>query len=511
MDTKKPPTFLSVLNNGLVRKELIEVIPSFTDLYSLSLTCRQLALNFESNFVKKNLEVFDDIHDLKIEKNKNYNPRVDTEELAYALFCTHERSYKLLCNANGFVGEALFQNNHVAYNMDNFTDNIPKSKKLVFYRRVAREMALGLRLRKNATILKLWINFCIDNEVILHVLRFLEHENVKRIEMSLNCFINYSLPGEHTYENIFDGFPKFHILVISGLICLEDYDKVSKKSEKLSVVIGALAKRHNPVLMINVTEWKEKKIKEYFIAVAKIGISKGVKVKVDAELFAPLIVKKPNCIQEIESLYSLPICGLLTKVTLEIENFKSFVIAMENIKHYTNLEILTIQFSPFDFKRCAALKGNFDFQSLSIKTKKSCSSLMPDNVKRFTLFTGFDLTKQTTSVLNEAMGNIETVIMEAVSFKDLDCLTNFSNLRYLILRQNLPVEIPRTVEFLFVGHDKSWMNRKKMDVNKQLIKVYSERFFKQITYYSKNISSLRITKKITIIFKITVHLCTEIS
>uniref|UniRef100_A0A0K0F493 F-box domain-containing protein n=1 Tax=Strongyloides venezuelensis TaxID=75913 RepID=A0A0K0F493_STRVS len=514
MKSEENLSIMQIMKNDLVRKNILNMIPSFYDIYNLSITSKQIASLIEGDIIKRNMMMYSDFQRITIKIKEGIKNKSNVYSLEDIEFEKDEYSCETLSEVNQFVGETIHQDNRISFIICNFVDKIKKREQLLFIKKLLRKINLNMELRKNSTILNLWVDFSCDNYMILHALSFMNHENIRRIELSQNVFLsNYCSNDKNKNLNtrFFDGFPNFHELLIYGSLAVDNYTNLMENKNIIDVVLKELSNRKNATLILKLSDWGYNEIAQYIHMVLEIANKYNIKVKYDGDFISLLLCTKNNCLDIVEDSINFPIKDFIFSVSITIENIKFFVTCMKNLQHFKNLETLELKFMPFDIQKsnqkmnrlkltslslqsCDKLKNvKFDFSDYlteedTSKTEifknnlENICPLMPKSIERATIFNGFDLCKETANIFNEFMENINVLVMDGVSYKDEDCLNSFKNLRTFISFQNLPIKIPTTVEFLFIAHRNSWINTNESSMDKELLTTYSKKFSKKLQY-----------------------------
>uniref|UniRef100_A0A0N5BZJ8 F-box domain-containing protein n=1 Tax=Strongyloides papillosus TaxID=174720 RepID=A0A0N5BZJ8_STREA len=514
MKSEENLSIIQVMKNDLVRKNILNMIPSIYDIYNLSMTSRQIASLIEGEIIKRNMMMYSDFQRITIKIKEGIRSKSNVYSLEDIEFEKDEYSCETLNEVNQFIGETIHQDNRISFIICNFVDKIKKREQLLFIKKLIRKMNLNMELRKNSTILNLWVDFSCDHYMILHALSFMNHENIRRIELSQNVFLsNYCSSDNNKNLNttLFDGFPKFHELLIYGSLAVDNYNNLIENKNIIDVVLKELSSRKNATLILKLSDWGYHEIAQYIHMVLEIADKYDIKVKYDGDFISLLLCTKNNCLDIVEESINFPIKDFIFSVSITIENVKFFINCMKNLQHFKNLETLELKFMLFDIQKdfrkmnrlkltylslqsCGKLKNvKFDFSDYLTEEDTSkieifknnlenISSLMPNSIERVTIFNGFDLCKETTNIINKFMGDIKVLVVDGVSYKDEDCLNIFKNLRTFISFQNLPIQIPNTVDFLFIAHRDSWINTKENSMDKELLTTYSKKFSKKLQY-----------------------------
>ncbi|CEF59834.1 Hypothetical protein SRAE_X000157800 [Strongyloides ratti] len=506
-------SIIEIIGIGIIRKEILKQLSSFVDISNLSKSCKWINFYIYNESIKRNMFCFTDFPKItiKIKDGLLMNPIIpNLEDIE---FKTDDESNKVLDDAKNFLGEAIVKKNQILLYINNNIERVNQNEHDLFIEKFVKELNINRPIRREATILDFGIpssnrQYIIYNHhMIFYALSHMHHDNITRIVVPTYSFMSDISKYEDLSENIFDGFPKFHELVIYASLLETSYSKLINNKSILERVIRDLGKRDNATLVLVHLNRESNYVINFVHMIMKIASKYNIKVKCDAD---SLIDSRKDIIPSPERYTFNSIAEIITSVKCSTGNPKMFINFMKNVQYLENLETLDLSYRILDversrktnndlnsgklsFKKCKKLRKiklkfgeSFD-ETYGIKTDtlnnilKFLVSMMPNSVEILELWHVYDLTKELTNIINDYLPNIKVLRTFDVSYKDPDCFTSFKNLQACLFCDNYPTKIPDTVrlfavKYLNIEDD----DEEVMFANQQLVKSYSEKFTKSL-------------------------------
>uniref|UniRef100_A0A0N5BS55 F-box domain-containing protein n=1 Tax=Strongyloides papillosus TaxID=174720 RepID=A0A0N5BS55_STREA len=515
METAKSLTFLDIMRINLIRKIILSKISSFTDISNLAKTCKFIYFRFQKEAIIKNMITFNDFPQLTIEKkdkNLEYSPSIALQNIE---FLHNTKLRERLNIVEKFFGEVILNENCIFFTLNQRIQKFKDSDSALIAEKLKEEISfLNDSIRKNAKFLHLRIaNTKCSHHLMLQLLSFMNHQNIKRITIPLSCFIYENTSSYKLRENIFEGFPKLCELKI--LVNFETSNSlltISKLTKHINIiehVLKDLGKRKGATLIFEVPDCGYCKMESYVQMIFEIASIYKIKIKTNVKCMIPPYDKRNQIIRPPESCALFPIRENVTSVKENICNFKVFYNTFKILQTFKNLESLELSLLVFDIeneindgdellcdilslKNCKMLKElklyfansptRLDIyeKEIFLNNLKFICSLMPNTVKCLELINIFDLTQEITKVMSEIMPNIEIIISDTVIFKDPNCLDNFKNIKGFISFDIPNINIPSIVELLAIKHNNNVLIDNSYPMNHELVKTYSKKFSKTL-------------------------------
>uniref|UniRef100_A0A0K0FJB8 F-box domain-containing protein n=1 Tax=Strongyloides venezuelensis TaxID=75913 RepID=A0A0K0FJB8_STRVS len=515
MEIAQSLTFLDIMRINLIRKTILSKIPSFTDISNLAKTCKLVYYHIQKEAIIKNMITFSDFPQLTIgKKNKNleYSSSI---ELPNIEFIHNTKLRERLNIVENFFGEAILNENCIFFTLNQRIQKFKDSDSVLITEKLKGEMSfLNDSIRKNAKFLHLRIaNTKCSHHLMLQLLSFMNHQNIKRITIPLSCFIYDNTSCYKLRENIFEGFPKLcELRMLVNFETSNNLLTISKLTKHINImehVLKDLGKRKDATLIFEIPDCGYCKMESYVQMIFEIATIYKIKIKTNVKCMIPPYDKRNQIFRRPENCALFPIRETVTSVKENICNFKVFFNTFKILQTFTNLESLELSLLVFNIQNEINNEGEKLCDILSLKNCKMLNdlklyfansptrldnygketflnnlkficSLMPNTIKSLELINIFDLTWEITKVMSETMSNIEIIISDSVIYKDKNCLNNFKSMKGFISFDIPNFNIPSTVELLGIKHNNNSRNDRNAPLGHELIKTYSKKFSKTL-------------------------------
>uniref|UniRef100_A0AAF5CXT2 Uncharacterized protein n=1 Tax=Strongyloides stercoralis TaxID=6248 RepID=A0AAF5CXT2_STRER len=504
-------SFMDLMEISLVRREILQKLPTFHDISNLAKTSKDMNFLICREKIKKGmLRYFDEQHILiKIEDPSN---TLNLKNLNKIEFLKDDDFSKEFENVQNFDGETIIFKNEVDLEIFNTIKYLDKSSINSFVKKLINEANVNCHPRGNVTNLK--IKVC-DNSFdqnfpsfLLYMISFMNHDNIKQIKIPAVTFTSDFEMYDNLKSNIFEGFPKFNELVISVLHIQTEFTKLVRNKSIFEKILKELSRRENATLTLECFTDESNVFIKFAHMIQKIAANYQIKVKCDVSHIIPLIEENCSLLCSNEKSILHPIEKIITSFFNYIQSFPMFLVAIRNLQYFTNLEKIEIRISLLNIKNEIKKIDSFDVNILSLKECKKLkqikiefiryykspgdmdtniiyedlefiASIMPKSVERLELWNIPKLSNDVIRRLNKCLPNIKVLAIWEVTFKDLDCLNLFQSLKAFICYQNIHIKIPDTIELLAIGST-GYLNDyvSGRNISQELIKSYTERFSK---------------------------------
>uniref|UniRef100_A0A0N5CEA7 F-box domain-containing protein n=1 Tax=Strongyloides papillosus TaxID=174720 RepID=A0A0N5CEA7_STREA len=504
----KEASFLDLMNNGLVRKEIFKMLSFFHDISNLSRTCQELNWITDSEIFLRTMSFYHDFQSVNIRIKEETPEDLSVVKMDNIIFEKDERFFLEKNFFNKYFGETILKSNCTTIFYSNWIEEFAEDERKLFIDKLSNEMDLNCRLRSNTKILDFMIDFSYHTSMILNVLSSMKHQNISHIKVSDIIFMEHNTNVyKELKSNIFDGFPNFHKLEIECIFFVYYYKRFIKNGNILEKIFSELSKRKNATLILNFSHCEYDRLINFVYMILEITRSYKIKLKCNIMYVLESIDGRNNINWTIHRSIYLPIKLYLTSLTITIANSKYFRDIMKSLQNFTNLETLQLEFLFFDIKKnikveerihgdCMSLKNltkltnlklyfaEFINRNNNLNVKKFCSNLMylftlmPKYVHKLELIVVPILTNEVAKIINEFLPNLEILVTYRVLFYEADCLLPLKNLHTLICHERLPNLIPNTIELLAIKQKISEENNAIAEENQKLIDAYSKNFTK---------------------------------
>ncbi|CEF65350.1 Hypothetical protein SRAE_2000003100 [Strongyloides ratti] len=481
---------MDIMNIALIRSTIIKKIHSCRDIGNLSRTCKLIKFYIDKEKINKKMLCYEDFQSVGSKFKENFTDEIIEDEV--------------MNNVRQFPGEPVLFKNRVVLYLNDSLETFRESEHELFLKKLLEEVNMGDKLREDAEILELLTYFPGNEYLALDLLKYIKHDKIRIIQIALDAFVSSRDQYRKLNYDIFNGLPQFHELAIYDPSTDEDYNEIMESKEIVEEIIKLLSKRRNATLDLLGLFW-ETELTDFIIMLFEMATKYKIKIKYRFDNYY-LFDGSRNIFSNF-LYFNSPISECAGYIIITISCGEQFCNVIENLKLFKNLEKLQIKFGLFDIKEFVTKTGKFNSSNLTLKNCKKLktirfesqftyvdytdddqflsivcdnlmylSSLMPSTVERLELNNCWSITKETTMILSEYMPNIKFIIGELVTYKDPDCLNVFSNLQAYVSHVNDPIEIPKTVKLLVIGHRD--IKDDDRPIAQQLLKNYYQRFSK---------------------------------
>uniref|UniRef100_A0A0N5BMK0 F-box domain-containing protein n=1 Tax=Strongyloides papillosus TaxID=174720 RepID=A0A0N5BMK0_STREA len=490
--------------NGLIRSKIIKTIHSFNDIGNLSKTCRLMKYYIDKEKIDRKMLCYEDFQSVGSKLKENPPESMNESDLKYIEFETTNDSNEKLSRVRQFPGDTILYKNRVVLYLNDPLEGFRENELEIFFKKLLEEVNLGDKLREDAEILELLTSFPDNEYLVLELLRYIKHDKIKVIQISLDAFVSSRDQYRRLNSDIFSGLPEFNELAIYDPSTDEDYNEIMESRETVEQVMKFLSKRKDATLDLLGLFW-DYELDDFITMLIEMAKKYKIKVKYRFDSCFPCHDSR-NPFFSLENFNS-PLFECGWDISIIISSGEQFCNFIGNLKHFKNLEKLQIRFGLFDIKEFLTRIGKLNCPNLSLKKCKKLksiaieseatymnymeddqyitmalenlmylSSIMPPTIERLELSNFWRMAKETTTILSENMPNINFIVNESSLFNDPDCLTAFSNLQVYISHENNTVKIPETVKLFVLAHRSIDDNDRPM--TQELIKNYFQKFSK---------------------------------
>uniref|UniRef100_A0A0K0F2S2 F-box domain-containing protein n=1 Tax=Strongyloides venezuelensis TaxID=75913 RepID=A0A0K0F2S2_STRVS len=507
-------TFIDVFRVDLIRKKILYNLPTLYDFGSLAKTCRSVNYLIYNDVIRKDMfRFFDEQHIFIKYYGERWVPNrgnIDGVE-----FFADEEFYMELERAQKFNGETIIFKNEINFEITNVLEDISMYNNELFVNKFIKECDFNCDTRKEATNLELRIDDVLANRnnhcLILYIICYMEHPNITRIKIPDTAFMSDSTTYTNLKSSIFNGFPKFHELIICAPRMQSGFRRFMKNKNILENILKELSKKENATLTLECYSEEWNVFVNVVHMIRELSLKYNVKIKCDVGHIIPLQETRRDIVCSTERCILFPIEGLISSFFNYISSFSMFFCTFRNLQYFINLEKMELRLSHFDIIGESKKIRTFNYDILSLKTcnrlkhvkiefldelmddedinyeaiysnVKFISSLMPKCVERLELWNVPGMSNDIMKIINENMPIIKILVTWEVTYKDIDCLNILQNLKAYVSYQSISVEIPRTVELLAIGSTNYSENdemEKKM-MYEEILRKHSERFSKRV-------------------------------
>uniref|UniRef100_A0A913I360 F-box domain-containing protein n=1 Tax=Strongyloides stercoralis TaxID=6248 RepID=A0A913I360_STRER len=506
-------SIIEIIGIEIIRKEILKKLSSFVDISNLSKSCKWIRYFIYNEIIRRNMFCFTDFPKITIKiKDGQIGNRI-LPSLEDIEFKTDDESNKILDDAKNFLGEAIVKKNQILLYINNNIERVNENEHELFIKKFVQELNINSPIRKEATILDFGIPssdrpfILYNHHMIFYALSHMHHENITRIIVPTYSFMSDVSKYDGLRENIFDGFPKFHELVIYATFLETSYNKLINNRSIIEHIIRDLGKKNNATLVLVHLNRKSNYVINFVHMIIEIASIYNIKVKCDAD---SLIDLRKDIISSPERFTFNSIAEIITSIKYSAGNPKMFINFMKNVQYLENLETLDLSYRILDVERSRKINDDLNSGKLSFKKCKKLRkiklkfgesfdenyeikndtlnnilkflvSIMSNSVEILELWHVYDLTKDLTDIINDYLPNIKVLRTFDVSYKDPDCFTSFKNLQACLFCDNYPPKIPDTVKLFAVRYlNIEDDDEEVMLANQQLVKNYSEKFTKSL-------------------------------
>uniref|UniRef100_A0A0N5BVA9 F-box domain-containing protein n=1 Tax=Strongyloides papillosus TaxID=174720 RepID=A0A0N5BVA9_STREA len=507
-------SFINIMEISLIRRKILEYIPSFKDITCLASTC------WELNKIIKNVKITRDLHfyfndkiDIAFAKIDDIvrltEGHIDVQEESKFEDCAFMEKFNFR-NNGGQKDEKLnidkfICDNTVRISLLNIYGEVSSEKYVQFITKLAQQYKINSEERRNLTILKLHDQrYGSKFNALLHVLPYLHHENINTIIIPIRFFSIDLIKYDGFLNNLFDGFPKLYRLGIDLSFRSNIYNNFSHNKNAIDKIMKQLSKKKNASIYFYKYDGSFFRTVYYFLVFFKIAMKYGIKVTMEDRTLLQL---KERGISDILMNHDYPLERCVTASVNRIDFLDSSSYdCFRRMRCYENLKMVSLVFS-YNLYLCSLekdFKAFGDIQSLNNlkkviaieltfvkhhdgidedeieifhKNVKYLIQLLPRSVERLQLFGIPKLNYDLTRTIRRHMKNIEVLSLCNVSIEETDCLSVFKKLQVVSIRSDIPIKIPDSVKLFAIYTRES----AEQDIIKKLTNEYSKKFSKKLT------------------------------
>uniref|UniRef100_A0A0K0EM00 Protein-serine/threonine phosphatase n=1 Tax=Strongyloides stercoralis TaxID=6248 RepID=A0A0K0EM00_STRER len=506
MENKSNFLFCDLIEIDLIRKKIFQKISSFNDICNLGKTCSQMDFIIKHDKIKKSFMCYEDKQIVEIKIKKKF-------QNDYNIYDLENIEYEKYNNSNGridkfkiFYGETICLKSSINCYIDDVVDDFEKNERLLFIKKLVNELNFNHKIRKRTKILTFTIDSFDNHDIILHMLSYICHNSVRRIEVPDSIFTTSKDKYDELNFNIFENLLKFHELVIYTTSSMDTYKKLLENKSIIDRILQHLAKKENITIILENLYHHQNKIKSYVEIFSEITKKYNIKLKCNVKYNCSGLFNRSckNCLDKICTFD--PIKEYVTSIKFENGNFANLLNIINNWQYFINLETLELSILNNDIKKwfeennisidSSLLKNCTKLQKVKLNLRSSLhekniikikevhnnlvflGSLMPNTVQVLELINIPDLDNDIGNLLNSFMKNIKILIMNRISFKSFDFLNNFKNLKCYVSNDNWIIEVPNTIQLLGIGHKNNERKYNHMPTNNEIINIYSKKYSK---------------------------------
>uniref|UniRef100_A0A0K0EYZ1 F-box domain-containing protein n=1 Tax=Strongyloides venezuelensis TaxID=75913 RepID=A0A0K0EYZ1_STRVS len=498
---------------SLIRKKILDNIPSFKDILCIASTCSKLKKIIKNAKITRYVTFeFNDEINIKFAKIddiiRRIGEHIDFEEESIFEDCAFLENFNFNNREENekekLNGDIFICDNIVKILFTNMTRELPSEDYVSFISTLSQQYKINLEERKDSTILDLRgkepSGSCLS---LLHVLSYLYHENIKTITIPVDFFSIDITKHSELLDDLFDGFPKLYRLRIHSSFCYNTNNNFPHNKKTIDKIMRQLSEKKYATIHMIFFHGHDPRNVDYFLVFFEIALKYGINVTMNE---TTLLQLKRHNINEILWHLNYPIEQCVTQCVGKIGFLNSNLHdCFRRIRRYENLVIFTLIFnnSLCDYLLEEEFKASGNKQSLKNlkhvmvlelifaeqlsklskdkmeilhKNVKYLFRLLPESVKSLRFYGIPRLNYGITSTIKRYMPNIRVLSLYNVSFEVDDCLSVFKKLQVLTINDNIPTMIPDNVKF-FVIHT---IESTEDDINHELINEYSKKFSKRL-------------------------------
>uniref|UniRef100_A0A0N5BVA8 Aminotran_1_2 domain-containing protein n=1 Tax=Strongyloides papillosus TaxID=174720 RepID=A0A0N5BVA8_STREA len=512
MDARKI-SLINIMEVSLIRKKILEYIPSFKDIICLASTCLDLNQIIKNEKITRGVtfEFYDkiDIIFAKTDDIIRYiGEHIDFEEESKFEDCAFLENFSFI-NSGGNNDEKLnidrfVCDNTVRISFTNMAREISNEEYVPFISTLSQQYNINYGERKDSRTLKLHDKESSGNCLLLiHVLSYLYHENINTIIIPVNFFSIDITKYSELLNNLFDGFPKLYKLGIHSSFNYNINHNFSHNKYAIDKIMRQLSRRKYATIHLICFNGQNPRTIDYFLVFFEIAIKYGIKVIMDETTL--LMLKKRN-ISDILWHLNYPIEHCVTHCVGKIGFLNSNLHdCFRRMRRYENLVVVSLIFKDSlceclleeelktlgNIQSLNNLKNVIAFELIFVEHSSKLSKdkmeilhknvrylfqLLPESVKSLRLYGIPRLNYGITRTIDRYMPNIEVLSLYNISFEVNDCLSVFKKLQALGISNNIPTKIPDNVKFFAIHTTEST----EKDIDQKLIYKYSKKFSKRL-------------------------------
>ncbi|CEF64864.1 Hypothetical protein SRAE_1000311700 [Strongyloides ratti] len=498
-------SFIDIMRISLIRKRIIKNYLSISDLKNLSQTCQWMNYLVNNENVSRKMVWYNDMPHMKIHvPGHGFFKPLGKNNLNGVIFEKEDRYPFFLKEKKKFNKEIINIGDCICLSVENSTGNLRDKDNKIVVNKLSSEINNICKIRKYAITLR-FMEYCFYNDfIIIHILSYLKHSNIKSIHIPLHSLMFGSQKYNGLKEDIFEGFNQLNEIVLFSSPAINAITTFVKNRTIINHIFKAFSKVKNATLVFRDLGCDYNSITDYIHMILEIAVKYEIKIKWDITSTFEFFNAKRNVNCSIINCNHFPLQKFVSSFSVNITNIDSFFNVKENLIYMENLETLKLKIYVSDFKmkllnrnceefslkNCKKLKKIIlDFKSSSIELEteilhndlKYLASLMPESVEKLELHNCYELTREVTEVISKYMPNIKVIIANNVSYSDYDSLESFKNLLAYISRNNVFIKIPNTVQLLAVGNVKKLSFLNDPPLNEKQVNEYSKRFSKKLS------------------------------
>uniref|UniRef100_A0A0N5BI92 F-box domain-containing protein n=1 Tax=Strongyloides papillosus TaxID=174720 RepID=A0A0N5BI92_STREA len=513
MDNSEESNVLSkLLQINLVRKAIINHIPSFSDISNLVNAYQFIINDLEREKIERSMFPYFDLQLVRVGHVNRFEASSGVPGIYNLEFSNNGRLECVLNKSRTFFGEMLPISNCVKYSIGLSIEKLEDDDRMDFVEVLAEKLNLNCNLRKNIKSLEFDLDYPDDmGYIILDALSYIEHDNITRISLPVECFTSPSDKYNMINENIFNGFPNLTKIILTKgesncfyclFYCKNIFERFVQQMSTAKIPT-IFFKRLTGYDIIDINEIND-----------IINIIKKYNIKVKLGVY----INCPSCfVQYRNSTYTMetfsPIKKYITDACGWIRGYTELLHKIGILETFENLSELHLKFKLddviFNFKNSNDQKPgdwglrklnnlknvklgyekdldvrNSDILNLFYQLFEFTCSMMPRSVEVLQLKNVPDMNDVTAKMITKYMPNIKLLKIKCLFYKESDGLDNFSKLESLISYNYCPIIIPRTLKLLALAvdfvYDKRAVRSDELIFTDNLIRSHYEKFTKRI-------------------------------
>uniref|UniRef100_A0A0N4ZHM4 F-box domain-containing protein n=1 Tax=Parastrongyloides trichosuri TaxID=131310 RepID=A0A0N4ZHM4_PARTI len=494
----------TVINNSEIFNFVLNNVTSYSDLKSLSQTCRDLNYSINTANYNGSKKLLDYIFKIAVtDTNSKQQLILDTK--LQNIFLNEESIQKAFEYLKNISVDILREYDTINICIEDRRKNITKDETEKYGKEVGLLLNKIFNFFDNAFVL----NFVDIKEkrcsaLQIYTLQYLKSSSIRKI-LGINCSAvkDYLLSEELNEINLFEHIEKldeigFYLAPGKDNYYLNKVDKfLSKLNTSKNLTIN-LNKINSTVScrvvrsIITTAACKNWKIKANLSSNFDSGIrlNRGFSEKETANSVFKSVVgikvvfddlyKLKRIIKKFENLASLTVMikndyeydeiiqgKSSPRVKNNNQNFQKFFNEVNTSEKYDKSFSEKKQRVKFALKTIKKIKTLKEFCIVSYESVRKipysslineCSSLLvneivkrlPESISIFTLCAKFEVDKNFVTLLNSVLPNLNTLVLRKVFFDDDQCLQDFTNLKFLYLSCVPPTQIPKNLKYFLV-------------------------------------------------------------
>uniref|UniRef100_A0A0K0EWH9 F-box domain-containing protein n=1 Tax=Strongyloides venezuelensis TaxID=75913 RepID=A0A0K0EWH9_STRVS len=499
-----------LFNINLVRKTIINHIPSFSDINNLVDVCKFMNRDFEKEKIERNIFSYGDCQNIRITCGDEYDEDSDVPGLSNIEFREDILSEDLLNISRTFFGETLHDGNCVSYFIDPSIKEWKEEDHVAFVKKLVEELNLKCKTRKDINTLEFQFGFRNNvGYIIIDALSYMEHDNITRISFPVDCFTCPSNKYNMINGNIFRGFPNLSDLSLTCPLPQCNYYDLTQHRDIFERFVQQFATIKNPTIFFKSLKHNDAMFVNNLNEIINIITRYNVKVKLGINIDCPRFGEQCQNCTDTMGFFS-PIKEYITTAYSTVRYHKHLLHSIRILETFKNLSELHLRFTlddiNFNFlasdgqkpgdlglKELNSLKNvkleysrnlndhDSDVLNLFYQFFEFTCSMMPRNVEILQLEHVPDMDDATARMITKYMPNIKLLKIQCLSYKESDGLDNFAQLECLISYDYCPITVPKTLKILAFEHKKYAVRRDDLIFTDSVIKSHFEEFTKRIS------------------------------